>query len=114
MKLYLVVAAVLLVANAAGADEYLPPPASAWATHTPTQEGFDAARLKVAIDFAVAHEAKLSPELDGVIDQRDQRITIPLQFAKEPLSSPIGPLTLHAAANGIIVRHGYIVAEWGD
>jgi CubicO group peptidase (beta-lactamase class C family) len=114
MKLCLVVAAVLLVASTAGADEYLPPSGSAWATHTPLQEGMDPATLKAAIDFAVAHEAKLSPELDGVIDQRDQRLTIPLQFAKEPFSDPIGLLTPHAPANGLVIRHGYIVAEWGD
>ena len=92
----------------------MPPPGDQWATHTPAQEGIDAAKLKAAIDFSVAHETKLSPELDGVIDQRDQRLTVPLQFAKEPFSSPIGPLTPHAPANGLIIRHGYIVAEWGD
>ena len=108
-----VAVAAILVGNALAAD-YLPPPGDRWATHTPAQEGLDAAKLKAAIDFAVAHETKLSPELDGVIDQRDQRLTVPLQFAKEPFSSPIGPLTPHAPANGMILRHGYIVAEWGD
>lgn len=101
-----------LLASAAFAD-YLPPPGEAWQTQTAAQENIDATKLKAAIDFAVSHEAKLSPELDGVIDQRDQRITIPLQFAG-PYSDPIGPLTPHAPANGLILRHGYIVAEWGD
>ncbi|HTK78950.1 MAG TPA: serine hydrolase [Rhizomicrobium sp.] len=96
------------------ASDYLPPPGDPWAIRTPAQEGFDAAKLKAVIDFAVAHETKLPPDLDGKIDQRDQRIAIPLQFAKEPFSDPIGPLTPHAPANGLIVRHGYIVAEWGD
>src|SRR6478672_10216073 len=113
VALYGVACCLWFLPGAALAD-YLPPRGQAWAMHTPAQEGIDAAELKAAIAFAVAHEAKLSPELDGVIDQRDQRLTIPLQFAKEPFSSPIGPLTLHAAANGLIVRHGYIVAEWGD
>ena len=102
-----------LLATSAQAADYLPPPGNVWATHTPAQEGFDQTRLQAAIDFAVAQETKLSPDLDGVIDQRDQRITIPLQFAG-PFSDPIGPLTVHAPANGIIIRHGYIVAEWGD
>src|SRR4051794_26856726 len=91
---------VWLLATAAVAD-YLPPPGEVWATRTPAQEDFDRAKLKAVIDFAMAHEAKLSPELDGIIDQRDQRITIPLQFAKEPFSSPIGPLSPHAPANGL-------------
>ncbi|MGH6870888.1 MAG: serine hydrolase domain-containing protein [Rhizomicrobium sp.] len=96
------------------ASDYVPPPGDAWATHGPQAEGFDPTTLQAAIDFAVAHETRLTPDLDGVIDQRDQRITIPLQFAKEPFSSPIGPLSVHAPANGIVIRHGYIVAEWGD
>jgi hypothetical protein len=96
------------------AADYLPPPGDRWATHTPAEEGFDPQKLQAAIDFAVAHETKLTPDLDGVIDQRDQRITIPLQFAHEPYSDPIGPLSVHAPANGIVIRHGYIVAEWGD
>lgn len=95
------------------AADYIPSPGDAWATRAATQEGFDSAKLKAAIDFAVMHETKLSPSLDGVIDQRDQRLTIPLQFAG-PFSDPIGPLTVHAPANGIVIRHGYIVAEWGD
>src|ERR1700744_5017451 len=102
-----------LIATSAQAADYLPPRGDAWATHTVAQEGFDQTKLQAAIDFAVAHETKLSPDLDGVIDQRDQRITIPLQFAG-PYGDPIGPLTPHAPANGIIIRHGYIVAEWGD
>lgn len=107
------IAALLLCAGAQAAD-YLPPPGPVWATHKPRQERFDAVKLKAAVDFAVAHEAKLSPQLNGVIDQRDQRYIIPLQFAREPFSDPIGPLAPHVPANGLVIRHGYIVAEWGD
>jgi hypothetical protein len=103
----------VFAASSAQAADYLPPPGNVWTTHTAAQEGFDADKLKAAIDFAVANETKLSSSLDNVIDQRDQRLTIPLQFAG-PFSDPIGPLTPHAPANGIIIRHGYIVAEWGD
>jgi len=106
-------AALALTASTANAADYFPPKGDAWTTHTAVQEGFDPPKLQAAIDFAVAHESKLSPTLDGVIDQRDLRITIPIQFAG-PYSDPIGPLQPHAPANGIVIRHGYIVAEWGD
>jgi hypothetical protein len=106
------VLAALLI-TAAHATDYFPPPGGAWATHSPAEEGFDAAKLQTAIAFAVAHEAKLSPDLDGVIDQRDLRLTVPLQFAG-PYSDPIGPLKPHVPANGLVIRHGAIVAEWGD
>jgi CubicO group peptidase (beta-lactamase class C family) len=101
-------------ASMAQASDYFPPPGDNWATRRPGDEGFDAAKLSAAIGFTTAHETKLSRSLDGVIDQRDQRMTIPLHFAKEPFSDPIGLLTVHAPANGIVIRHGYIVAEWGD
>jgi CubicO group peptidase (beta-lactamase class C family) len=114
MRRFLLALLLVLAPQALWAADYLPPPGDSWATHTPQQEGFDPAKLKAAIDFAVAHETKLAPELDGVIDQRDLRLTIPLQFAKEPFSDPIGPLKPHAPANGLILRHGYLVAEWGD
>ncbi|MDE2265669.1 MAG: serine hydrolase [Alphaproteobacteria bacterium] len=112
--LFAVVFCALCTPPAAQASDYVPPVGDGWATRAPGKEGFDPVKLKAAVDFAVTHETKLTPDLDGVIDQRDQRITIPLQFAHEPFSDPIGPLTPHAPANGIIIRHGYIVAEWGD
>jgi CubicO group peptidase (beta-lactamase class C family) len=103
-----------LCVPASAAAGYFPPPGERWAKKSAREEGFDAARLNAAIAFAVAHEPALEPALDGVVDRRDQRITIPLHFAREPFSDPIGLLTVHAPANGIVIRHGYIVAEWGD
>ena len=104
---------VLLLSSAQAAD-YVPPKGDAWTRHTPAQEDIDPAKLKAAIAFAVAHETKFPPELAKVADVRDMRIKIPLDFAHEPFSDPIGPLKPRAPINGLIVRHGYIVAEWGD
>ena len=104
----------LLAATSVQAADYIPPPGNSWATHTPEQEGLDPAKLKAAIDFAIASETKFPPHLAKVADVRDMRIVIPLDFAEEPFSDPIGPLKPRGATNGIILRHGYIVAEWGD
>ena len=98
---------------AAMAADYFPPPGDAWATHTAAQEGLDPAKLKAAVDYAVSAERQYPPELAKVADIRDLRIAVPLEYAKEAFNSPIGPLKPRAPANGIIVRHGYIVAEWG-
>ena len=35
-------------------------------------------------------------------------------FGREPFDTPIGPVQPRAALNGLILRHGYIVAEWGE
>jgi len=107
------IAALLFQVPAGFAADYVPPKGDAWATHTPAQEGFDAARLQAAIDFAVSAERKLPPEAASKIDIRDLRISVPLAYAGEAFSSPLGPLKPHAPPNGIILRHGYIVAEWG-
>ncbi|MBV9045538.1 MAG: serine hydrolase [Alphaproteobacteria bacterium] len=102
-------AALLLVTQAAFAADYFPPKGS-WATHAPEAEGFDPAKLQAAIDFAKASETKFP---SAAVDSRDLSLVIPLQFSG-PYSDPLGPLKAHAPANGIIIRHGYIVAEWGD
>jgi CubicO group peptidase (beta-lactamase class C family) len=105
--------AVSLNIPAAMAADYFPPQGDAWAVHTPVQEGLDPLKLKAAVDFAVAAEQQYPPELAQVADIRDLRLSVPLKYAKEAFNSPIGPLKPHAPANGIVLRHGYIVAEWG-
>ena len=112
-----VIGTLLLSAGPLFAADYVPPPdnnkADNWATHTPQQEGFDPAKLKAAIDFAVASELAYPPDVAKSIDIRDLRVSLPLKYAHEPFNSPIGLLKPHAPANGLIIRHGYIVAEWG-
>ena len=95
------------------AADYFPPPGDAWATHTPAQEGLDPIKLKAAVDYAISAERQYPPEVAKVVDIRDLRISLPLEYAKEAFNSPIGPLQPRAPANGMILRHGYIVAEWG-
>ena len=107
------IAGLLLLGGQAFAADYVPPKGDNWATHTPEQEGFDAAKLKAAVDFAVSAELQYPPELAKQADIRDLRISVPLKYAGEPFNSPIGPLKPHAPANGLVIRHGYIVAEWG-
>ena len=37
------------------------------------------------------------------------------QFANEaPYNTLIGPTQVRTGANGVIIRHGYVAAEWGD
>ena len=60
-KFCLILAAAILASSFAHAADYLPPPGDAWATRKPRQEGFDADKLKAAIDFAIANEPKFPP-----------------------------------------------------
>ena len=84
---------------------YFPAPGE-WRKAQPSSAGFDKTALDDAIAFAVAHE---NP------DTKDLAVAIPRQFSAEaPYNTLIGPTQPRAGANGLIVRHGSVVAEWGD
>jgi CubicO group peptidase (beta-lactamase class C family) len=65
----------------------------------------DSARLAEAVAFARAHEI---PWLT------DMRAQVARNVAREPYPEILGPVKDRGVQSGIIVRHGYIVAEWGD
>ena len=96
-------AALLLIAIAtaqlpAQQAKYFPPPGQ-WQLKSPAEVGMDSVKLKEAVDFALTRGATWDFDRDQV------RI----------FGTPLGPVPkTRAATNGIIVRHGYIVAEFGD
>ena len=77
---------------------YFPPPGQ-WQTKSAGALGMDAAKLQEAVDYALAHGSTWDFEKDQV----------------RTFGTPLGPLPAQrAATNGIILRHGYIVAQFGD
>ena len=77
-----------------------------WQHKNPRDVGIDTAALDDAVKFAVASEATSTKDLAD---------NLATTFGgREPFDTPIGPLKARGAANGVITRHGYIVAEWGD
>jgi CubicO group peptidase (beta-lactamase class C family) len=76
-----------------------------WQTRTPDQAGFDPARLDAAIKFAIASENPAT---------KDLAVDLATTFGREPFDTPIGPMKPRGALNGLIIRNGHIVAEWGD
>jgi CubicO group peptidase (beta-lactamase class C family) len=103
-RLWLVVAVslpalVALVAlQAETAKSYFPPPGQ-WQKKAPAEVGMDAAKLQQAVEYAQSHGSSWDFEKDQV----------------RTFGVPLGPLPKQrAATNGIILRHGYIVAEFGD
>jgi len=77
---------------------YFPPPGE-WQSKPPAALGLDAAKLKEAVDYAQAHGSTWDFD-------KDQVRTFGITLGKLPPQ--------RAATNGIIVRHGYIAAEFGD
>jgi CubicO group peptidase (beta-lactamase class C family) len=94
----------ILLSPAAAAGEYYPPH-GAWESLPPGTAGFDAARLQEAVDFAVAQETR---------QPRDLALSIALDFAAEPYDAIIGPAQPRGAPTGLVIRHGYVVASWGE
>ena len=75
------------------------PPAGQWQTKPADQLGFDRLKLQAAVEYAQAHGS------DGISNA--------IRSAR--LDNRSGPVPeARAATNGIILRHGYIVAEFGD
>ena len=95
---------LLIFPIACPAADYFPAPLD-WQTRTPEQVGMSPARLQEAIDFAIANEAT---------DPRDLGLRHQMTFGREPHGAAVGPHRTRAAATGVVVRNGYIVAEWGD
>jgi len=85
-------------------SNYYPPAGDAWEKRTPEAAKMDAARLKEAIDFAVANESKAPRNLELAHYQT---------FGREPFGEAVGAFKERGDATGIILRNGYIVAEWG-
>ena len=82
------------------AGSYYPPPGDSWERRRPEDSGMDGALLEQAVAYA-----------------KTQASTIPADFSTqvETFGRVLGPLPkTRGETNGIIIRHGYIVAEWGD
>jgi CubicO group peptidase (beta-lactamase class C family) len=84
--------------------QYYPSP-DTWDRRTPEQSKLDPAKLKEAIDFAIANESKGPKNLE---------LAHYRTFGREPFGEAIGPFSERGIATGIILRGGYLVAEWGD
>jgi CubicO group peptidase (beta-lactamase class C family) len=70
-----------------------------WQKKDPAALGLDADKLKEAVEYAQAHGSDWDFARDQV----------------RVFGTPLGPLpNKRAATNGIVIRHGYIVAEFGD
>lgn len=95
----------VLPAGSLFAQQQYFPPRDKWERREPQQLGIDPARLKQAIEFAITNESKSPRNLELAHFQT---------FGREPFGEPIGPFRERGPASGLIIKSGYIVAEWGD
>jgi CubicO group peptidase (beta-lactamase class C family) len=86
-----------------GAATYWPD--ADWERRTPAQVGMSAVRLDSAVAFAIASESQAP---------RDLEVAHYRSFGREPFGHAVGPFQERGAPTGIVVRHGYVVATWGE
>ena len=85
---------------------YVPGQGDAWEARAPELVGMNPSLLQEAVNYALLHETTDIPSDPGVY-LRDR-------FEGLPYQDIVGPTTERAGVNGIVVKDGYIVAEWGD
>jgi len=76
-----------------------------WERRSPAQVRMDAKLLGDAIAFAKANESKAP---------RDLELNHYTGTAREPYGEATGPLKPRGDMTGIVIRNGYLLAEWGE
>ena len=85
-------------------DIYFPPNGK-WERRPPESLGIDAEKLAAAVELA---------KRNTVVKPHDMNQFIENSFGREPLFSILGPTKKREQGSGLVIRKGYIVAEWGD
>jgi len=74
-----------------------------WQQKSPSEVGMDAAGVQAAVEYAKAHESSNPKELNIHLNTR----------TNEPYNNIIGPVKERGPMTGMIIKDGYLVAEWG-
>lgn len=80
-------------------------PDTVWLTKKPMELKLNAALLDSVVQFAIRNESKV---------EKDLRIANLKAYASEPGYKFFGPFKHRGKPAGVIIKNGYIVAQWGD
>lgn len=75
-----------------------------WEQRSPEDVGLDAAKIEQAVAFAKEHKSGNPKNLSIHLNTR----------TNEPYNNIIGPVKERGPITGMIIKNGYIVAEWGQ
>ena len=84
---------------------YFPPPGLDWTEKAPEAMGLNSASVDSAVQFALDNEYSGS---------KDLRLAILKGFAREPYHEILGRTKERGGPAGMIIKDGYIIAQWGD
>jgi len=105
IPLLIAVSALAVAPAATAAQEYVPGPHPGWERRDPAELGFDPVALRQAVEFSIASESTAP---------RDLALNHEMTFGREPRGEAIGPFSDRGPQTGLVIRSGYVVAEWGD
>ncbi|WP_317128087.1 serine hydrolase domain-containing protein [Maribacter sp. MJ134] len=106
MKYLILFTLLLFGATAITAQEYYFPDKNlAWEQKDPKAFKVDGSKLNEAVSFAESNEYSGS---------RDLRIAILKGFEREPYHKILGPTKKRGGPAGMILKNGYVIAQWGD
>ncbi len=80
-------------------------PDTAWQIKKPAELKMNKALLDSAVAMALNSENKV---------ERDLRIANMKSYAREPGYKILGPMKLRGGPAGLVIKNGYITAQWGD
>ena len=95
--------AAIAQSGSAETDAYYPARHN-WEKKTPEEVGMNTATLNEAVELAIASESSSPKDLGFDLSTR----------MTEPFDELVGPTKTRASLSGMVIRNGYIVAEWGD
>lgn len=76
-----------------------------WATKKPEDVGMISDKVNEAIEFHKQKESKSPKSLEMAHYQT---------FGREPFGEAVGPFAERGPATGMIIKNGYIIAQWGE
>jgi CubicO group peptidase (beta-lactamase class C family) len=80
-------------------------PDTSWQTKKPEEVKMNGATVDSAVRFAIANDSKTDYDL---------RISNMKAYANEPNFRILGPTRQRGKPAGLIIKNGYIIAQWGD
>ncbi len=80
-------------------------PDTFWQTKKAIQLGMNKQKLDSAVAFAINNENKVD---------RDLRLAVLKAYVKEPGYEIVGPMKERGGPAGMVIKNGFIAAQWGD
>jgi CubicO group peptidase (beta-lactamase class C family) len=103
LKTILIVCFILNFIDTNGQQPYYPD--INWQSKKPAEVKMNSRLIDSAVRFAISNENKV---------EYDLRLAVLKAYATEPGYKILGPMKHRGKPAGIILRNGYIVAQWGD